>query len=241
MKSTAWPHCKCTQLVLGRPVVAAVPSVAAERQQRRPGPLRRRLCQAQCSPWRRGSWSVCKQHVSQSPACSHSMPQRLGCACGVAAGANPCRHRAAPSLAPGNDRRATGGSPQGCAGHNVVITLQEVQQAGVHRAAGCLHGQWSLQYGVDSSVQCVASQNVPTAICSSASVILRDRSAPAVLGRARPEPSGGRQHCQLRRCLPGLVMQGTPGSTGSELQRVPACSRPDACWALVSAPLERQQ
>ena len=84
-------------------------------------------------------------------------------------------------------------------------------------------------------------QNVLTAEPASASVIFHDRSAPAVLGRARPEPSGGRQRCQLRRCLPGLVMQGTPGSAGSELQGVPARSRLDARWASVSAPLERQE
>jgi hypothetical protein len=64
-------------------------------------------------------------------------------------------------------------------------------------------------------VQCVDLQTVLTAICSSASVILRNRSAPAVLGHARPEPPGGRQRCRLRRCHPGPLMQGMPGSTGN--------------------------
>lgn len=47
--------------------------------------------------------------------------------------------------APGHNRGAAGGSPQRRASHNVVITVQKVQQAEVRHAAGCLHWQRSLQ------------------------------------------------------------------------------------------------
>jgi hypothetical protein len=193
--------------------VAAVPSVAAERQQTPPGPPRHRLCQVQCIPCRRESWSALHKQRQPLPRRRTQHVGKVGICSWLCSKCNlvydPCCVPSGPAY---NDSEATGGSPQHCAGHDViVITLQKVQQAGVRRAAGCLHGQWPLQA---SALMCASHIKECTAAdSSSASGHSHNRSAPAAPAHARPEPMGGRQCYQPRHCRLCLVMQGRPGST----------------------------
>lgn len=144
-----------------------------------------------------------KGNVSQAQKAAHSLPQRLESACSVAADATACKHRAVTWSAPGNNRRVTGGSPQRCAGHDVVvITLQKVQQAGVRCAAGCLHGQWPLQTSASVCTQhvrradrdpseCTGHHTQPQRTCSAGACSSRAAGRQATLSIAPlPPPSG---------------------------------------------------